>query len=171
VKSYPPPPITTYHSRGVWKPPFLLQNCPPKNKTIFSPVQHFIFQERFRANGNEFSKFERLFFITGCITKISLIIYIGVNSWENWSHLWALFFLFWSWFAGAISASWRWIWKNRKRFLSRTYTYTINYLILYTCDTVEEKKISESTPFSKCMEHTYPKTKMQKRCWVGNEHS
>jgi hypothetical protein len=51
-------------------------------------------------------------------------------------------------FAGAVTASWRRIWKNRRRFLSRTCPYTITSFIFFPGVSVEEKKMSVRTPFS-----------------------
>jgi hypothetical protein len=50
-------------------------------------------------------------------------------------------------FAGAVTASWRRIWRNRRRFLSRTCPYTITSFIFFPGVSVEEKQMSVRTPF------------------------
>jgi hypothetical protein len=51
-------------------------------------------------------------------------------------------------FAGAVTASWGRIWRNRRRFLSRTCPYTITSFIFFPGVIVEEKHTSVRTPFS-----------------------
>jgi hypothetical protein len=50
-------------------------------------------------------------------------------------------------FAGAVSASWRQNWRNRRRFFLQKNSYTIKSYIFFTGVTVEEKQMSELTPF------------------------
>jgi hypothetical protein len=51
-------------------------------------------------------------------------------------------------FAGAVTASWGRIWRNRRRFLSRTCPYPITSFIFFPGVIVEEKQTSVRTPFS-----------------------
>jgi hypothetical protein len=51
-------------------------------------------------------------------------------------------------FAGAVTASWGRIWKNRRRFLSSTCPYTITSLIFHPGVIIEERITSERTLFS-----------------------
>ena len=51
-------------------------------------------------------------------------------------------------FAGAATASWRWILRNRERFLSRTCQYTITSFSFRPGVVIEDKITSERTPVS-----------------------
>jgi hypothetical protein len=50
-------------------------------------------------------------------------------------------------FAGAVTASWGRIWRNRRRFLSRTCPYTITSFSFLPGVIIEERITSERTPF------------------------
>jgi hypothetical protein len=50
-------------------------------------------------------------------------------------------------FAGAVTASWRRIWRNRRRFLSITCPYTITSFSFFPGVIIEEKQMSVRTPF------------------------
>jgi hypothetical protein len=51
-------------------------------------------------------------------------------------------------FAGAVTANWGRIWRNRRTFLSKTYPYKITSFIFFPGVIVEEKHTSVRTPFS-----------------------
>ena len=50
--------------------------------------------------------------------------------------------------AGVVTTSWEWIWKNWKRFLSKTCPYTITTFSFLPGVIVQEKNTSIRTPFS-----------------------
>jgi len=77
----------------------------------------------------------------------------GSTSWENRSHLLKSFFQIFGFFcfspdfAGAVSVSWRRNLRNRRRFFLQKKSYTISSNIFCTGVTVEEKHMSDLTPF------------------------
>jgi hypothetical protein len=159
VKSDPPP-NTTYHLRGVRPIPLSLQNRPPQifqNRPFF-PVQQSSSEADSGKMKMNFKKPREVFVHNGMKNKNLSHFFTGATSWENRSHLSASFFsfrfsCFSPDFAGAVSARWRRIWRNQRRFLSRTCSYTITSFIFYTGVTVEEKQMSELTPFFRNSAH------------------
>jgi hypothetical protein len=127
VKSDPPLPIPLTTSGGSDIPLTSPKPPSPKNsKPPFLPVQHQFSSEadsgKMKMN---FEKPREVFLHNGMKNKNLFIFFTGATSWENRSHLSASFFQIFDFscfspdFAGAVSARWRRIWRNQRRFLSK----------------------------------------------------
>jgi hypothetical protein len=149
-----PPPKTAYHLRG--GPEYRL----PENKTAFPFFAIFAYftTSSFKTDSGkmktDFKNPREVFLSSRDEEQKPLSVFATVLRAGRIEAIFEALFSRFSLFryspdfAGAVTASWRRIWENRRRFLSRTCPSTITSFIFFPGVIVEEKQTSVRTPFS-----------------------